>query len=82
MRLAVTGPHAVTWHLVAGGGQWEFRSESGTRVVAGLSMTTDQAWRLLTNNLTPDEAAGLGTSGDPRILEVILGTRGIIGSPK
>jgi uncharacterized protein (TIGR03083 family) len=82
VRLAVTGPHAVTWHLVAGGGQWEFRSESGTQVVAGLSMTTDQAWRLLTNNLTPDEAAGLGTSGDPRILEVILGTRGIIGSPK
>ncbi|HEX3839673.1 MAG TPA: maleylpyruvate isomerase family mycothiol-dependent enzyme [Acidimicrobiales bacterium] len=80
--VAITGPDPVTWNLVAGGSRWEFRSEPGARVVACLSMTTDQAWRLLTNNLVAKEVDRLETSGNPRILEVILATRAIIGSPQ
>lgn len=80
--LAITGPYAATWYLVATGEGWEFRSEPGPRVVASLSMTTEQAWRLLTNNLAEGERARLGNAGDPRVLEVILRTRAIIGSPK
>jgi hypothetical protein len=45
-------------------------------------MTTEQAWRLLTNNLPEGERARLGNSGDPRVLDLILRTRAIIGSPE
>ena len=45
-------------------------------------MTTDQAWRLLTNNLAADEQAGLRLSGEDTIIDVIRRTRAIVGSPK
>jgi uncharacterized protein (TIGR03083 family) len=80
--IAISGSYEVTWRLVATEAGWEFRSEPGERMVATLSMTTDQAWRLLTNNLAADEKARLGTTGDPRILGVVLRTRAIIGSPQ
>jgi uncharacterized protein (TIGR03083 family) len=77
----ITGPYAATWHLVATESGWDFPTMPGTKVVASLSLTTDQAWRLLSNNLSAAEQAQLLASGDPRILEVILRTRAIIGSP-
>jgi uncharacterized protein (TIGR03083 family) len=80
--LAITGPAAVTWNLVVTGDDWAFRSEPGPRVVASLSLNTEQAWRLLTNNLPEDERTRLGNSGDPRVLDVILRTRAIIGTPE
>jgi len=79
--IAVTGPYAATWYLVATASGWDFSEVPGTGVVAGLSLTTDQAWRLLSNNLRAAERAQLEVSGDPRILDVIMRTRAIIGSP-
>jgi hypothetical protein len=79
--ITITGPYAATWHLVATESGWDFPTMPGTKVVASLSLTTDQAWRLLSNNLSAAEQAQLPASGDPRILEVILRTRAIIGSP-
>jgi hypothetical protein len=50
--------------------------------VARLSLTTEQAWRLLTNNLPAAAQSRLTASGDNAITGILLRTRAIIGSPK
>jgi hypothetical protein len=45
-------------------------------------MSTDEAWRLLTNNLSLERQAALRTAGDPALLEVLRSTRSILGLPK
>jgi hypothetical protein len=45
-------------------------------------MTTEQAWRLLTNNLPAAGQEGLTVSGDDAITAVLLRTRAVIGMPK
>ena len=72
----------MTWHLVATPAGWEYRDAPGTRVVATLEMTTEQAWRLLTNNLPAPERPGIAASGDETVLGILLRTRAIIGTPK
>ncbi len=47
-----------------------------------MDLSTEQAWRLLTNNLRGEASADLRTSGDETIIEVLLDTRAIIGVPK
>ena len=51
-------------------------------MVAGLSLTTEQAWRLLINNLPDAGQSRLTASGDHEITGILLRTRAIIGSPK
>jgi hypothetical protein len=51
-------------------------------VVARLSLTTEQAWRLLTNNLPAAERSRLTASGNNAATGILLGTPTIIGSPK
>ena len=82
VTIAVSGPVTRTWQLVATAAGWEYHDEPGARVVARLSLTTDQAWRLLTSNLAAAERSRLAASGDHAITGVLLRTRGIIGSPK
>jgi hypothetical protein len=91
VTIRVTGEVPRTWHLVAGGAGagdggggsgWEYRDEPGARAVATLTMTTGQAWRLLTNNLPYAAAAGLATTGDEEVLGILLHARAIIGTPK
>jgi uncharacterized protein (TIGR03083 family) len=60
VTISVTGPVTRTWHLVAGEAGWAYRGQPGEHAAASLTMTTDQAWRLLTNNLP---AAGEGPAG-------------------
>jgi hypothetical protein len=45
-------------------------------------MTTDQAWRLLSNNLPGADQRGLDLVGDETIAAILVGTRAIIGAPK
>ena len=80
VTIAVSGPVTRTWHLVATAAGWQYRDEPGARQAAQLSLTTEQAWRLLTNNLPTAER--LSTAGDHAIIGVLLSTRAIIGSPK
>ena len=82
VSIDISGSVTAKWHLVAAPAGWDFRSEPGSRVAASLSMTTDEAWRLLTNNLAVDSQAQLHVSGEARIVEVIRRTRAIIGSPR
>jgi uncharacterized protein (TIGR03083 family) len=82
VTMSVSGPVAVTWQLVAATTGWEYREEPGPRVVASLGMTTEQAWRLLTNNRPAAERPGLTASGDETVIGVLQATRAIIGAPK
>jgi uncharacterized protein (TIGR03083 family) len=82
VTLAVTGPVTKTWHLVAAGTGWRFEDQPGTRVAASLAMSTEDAWRLLTNNLPVGRRSELTASGDSAIIETLLLTRAIIGAPK
>jgi uncharacterized protein (TIGR03083 family) len=80
VKILIGGPVSATWHLVSTEAGWDFRSQPGPRLVATLSMTTDEAWRLLTNNLPADDNARLELTGEPAVVDVIRRTRAIIGS--
>ena len=82
VTLAVTGPVTETWRLVAAGTGWRFDDQPGTRTVASLAMSTEDAWRLLTNNLPAGRRSDLAVSGDGAITDILLRTRAIIGEPK
>lgn len=82
VRITITGPVAETWFLVGSGGNWDIRVEPGPSTVATLSMTTDQAWRILSNNLEHDGRSDIDLTGDQRIVDVLRNTRAIIGEPK
>jgi uncharacterized protein (TIGR03083 family) len=82
VTIFVTGPVTATWHLVAAAAGWEYRDGPGPRVVATLEMTTEQAWRLLTNNLPAAGRPSVAASGDETVLGILLQTRAIIGTPK
>ena len=82
VTLTVTGPVVRTWHLVAADGGWQFGDEPGSRLAASLTLSTDQAWRLLTNNLPAGRLAALTVSGDAAVTGILLRTRAMIGAPK
>lgn len=82
ITISIDGPVTLTWYLVAAPAGWEYRDGPGPRVVASLDMTTEQAWRLLTNNLPAAERSGIAASGDKTVLGILLRTRAIIGTPK
>jgi hypothetical protein len=82
--VAVTGPEVeVTWNLVSTQDVWAFRAAAVDQPpTAQVHVTTDQAWRLLTNNLHPSRHGQPRSSGDGEIIETLLRTRAIIGKPK
>jgi uncharacterized protein (TIGR03083 family) len=82
VTISVSGPVARTWFLVAAPDGWEFREQPGTRGVAAMSTSTEQAWRLLTNNLPATERSRITAAGDAAILAVLDRTRAIIGFPR
>jgi uncharacterized protein (TIGR03083 family) len=81
ITIEISGSVSATWHLVASEDGWTFATTPGNQV-ATVVMTTDEAWRLLTNNLPPLRREALITSGDSVLLEVLGKTRAILGSPK
>ena len=83
VTITVTGPVARTWHLVAADdGGWQFGDEPGPRLAASLTLSTDQAWRLLTNNLPAGSRAAAEASGAAAVTAVVLRTRAVIGVSK
>src|SRR5262249_44622885 len=81
VTIAVTGPVTRSWHLVAGPAGWAYRSQPGPRAAASLTVTTEQARRLLTSNLPAAEKDQLALAGDDAVTSVLLRTRAIIGTP-
>jgi hypothetical protein len=47
-----------------------------------MSLSGEQAWRLLTNNYDTTVHGSLETAGDPDLITTLLLTRAIIGTPK
>jgi uncharacterized protein (TIGR03083 family) len=82
VTISISGPVAVTWQLVATPAGWDYREEPGPQVVASLDMTTEQAWRLLTNNLPAAERGGLTAAGDETLIGLLYQARAVIGTPK
>jgi uncharacterized protein (TIGR03083 family) len=82
VTISVIGPEVqARWDLVSAGETWEFQpGHAGP--CAELRMTTEQAWRLLTNNFDRDLHGQLAAVGDPEIIGVLRRTRAIIGTPK
>jgi uncharacterized protein (TIGR03083 family) len=81
VAIAIHGPVTRAWHLVAAEYGWQFRDRPGSRAIADLTLSTEQAWRLLTNNL-PAAQASLQAWGESSITDVLLHTRAIVGTPK
>jgi uncharacterized protein (TIGR03083 family) len=81
VTIEINGEVMATWILVAREAGWEFSEQPTTRVVATMQLDTDQAWRLLTNNLPPDEQIAVEARGDASIVRALMRTRAIIGHP-
>ena len=79
VTITISGPVTRTWHLVAQPDGWQYRPAIGSRIVATFALTTEQAWRLLSNNLRAREQAELPASGDELVIDVLRRARAIIG---
>lgn len=82
VTITITGPVTKIWRLVAAESGWQFADQPGSRRAASLAMSTEQAWRLLTNNLPAVRQTDLATSGDGAITGILLRSRAIVGAPK
>lgn len=83
VTVAITGPEVVDrWTVVFDGVGWQFAARTDVAPAAGIEVTTDQSWRLLTNNLDAAEHGSPSAFGDEDITDVLLRTRAIIGHPK
>jgi uncharacterized protein (TIGR03083 family) len=80
--VSVHGPVSRRWYLVTGPGGWNFQPQPEGRVLASMALTTDSAWRLLTNNLSGGQQCAITESGSPAVLHVLRRTRAIIGTPQ
>ncbi len=81
VTIRITGPVTRTWHLVSDPDGWRYRPEPGSHIVATMDLTTEQAWRVLTNNFPTEQHQSLVTSADRTITDTLLRTRAIIGAP-
>jgi uncharacterized protein (TIGR03083 family) len=81
--IGVTGPEVeLGWSLVTDGETWRFVSVPEDEPETHLAVTTEQAWRLLTNNYDEDVHGAPVMSGDGDIIRTLLLTRAIVGTPK
>ena len=80
MAITVEGEVERRWYLRSNGTGWEFSVSVGIEIAA-LRMTTDQAWRLLTNNLAPAAQRDLEFTGTRRLSTSCVEQRAIIGTP-
>jgi hypothetical protein len=72
---------SATWALVAGATGWEFADRPTAHIVGAMRLDADQAWRLLTNNLPPEQHDSLDVRGTDEIVRTLRRTRAIIGAP-
>ena len=81
LTISIKGSVSARWHLLAGRDGWRFTSDPGN-VVASIELTTDDAWRLLTNNLPLEARRSIRHTGATRLVDTALNTRAIIGDPQ
>jgi uncharacterized protein (TIGR03083 family) len=81
VTIDVEGDVTASWTLVASTAGWAFADAPTARVVATMRLDADQAWRLLTNNLPPEQHGALDVRGTDEIVQALRRTRAIIGAP-
>lgn len=81
VEIVITEPFRRTWRLVTGDDGWMFAEDAAATPSAVVSLTAEQAWRLLTNNYDTGAHGPIRTSGDAALIEIVLRTRAIIGTP-
>jgi uncharacterized protein (TIGR03083 family) len=81
VHITVGEPVDEQWSLASHDGTWEFTESPPEHVIARASLTAEETWRLLTNNLT-QPSSDLDVAGDEHVVAVILTTRAIIGHSK
>jgi uncharacterized protein (TIGR03083 family) len=74
----IRGPVDRSWRWESTGSAWK-ASDGDAKTV--LTMTTAQAWRLLTNGLEPKHWPEVSPSADTAIARTLARTRAILGSP-
>jgi uncharacterized protein (TIGR03083 family) len=79
--IEMSGTAGGDWVLSLVDGYWDFVSAPVGEVVGRMRLGSDEAWRLLTNNMALEEQSQLDVQGDPDVVEVLLSTRSIIGRP-
>lgn len=83
IEIAVVGDNrSQTWHLVTDGVAWHFDEGEEGEPLARVVLSVEQAWRLLTNNYTLAAHGPIGVEGDQALIDVLLRTRAIIGTPR
>jgi hypothetical protein len=80
--ITISGEVNLRWTIVSDGVSWAFQAAPGDSLAAELRLTSDQVWRLLSNNFEPGLHGEIGASGDPKIVHALLRTRAIIGTAK
>jgi uncharacterized protein (TIGR03083 family) len=81
VEISISGELDRLWRLARRPGGWAFADDVGSPS-ATMSMTSEQAWRLLTNNYDPSAHGRLQPRGDSVVIDVLLRTRAIIGTPR
>ena len=78
----VDGQIGERWTLACNGTGWAFDDAPATVWLASLSLSGEQAWRLLTNNYDPATHGTFRAAGEPDIVATLTKTRAIVGTPK
>ncbi len=73
-------PLAGTWRLAFDGHEWSFTDRGDGNPPTLVSMTAEQAWRLLSNNYRADSHGAIRTAGDPATIALIMRTRAVLGA--
>jgi uncharacterized protein (TIGR03083 family) len=73
VHLTIRGEAGCTWIVRRGDEGWHFGSDRGTEPFAAVAIDQDDAWRLFTRGLSPDEVRPrIEQRGDPAAIEAML----------
>ena len=79
LTLEVSGPAGGTWTLERTGGVWRLMAGAPDTPSARAAISDDEAWRLLFNGLSADEArAAVRVTGDAALAGPLLDARSIV----
>lgn len=78
VRLVVEGDGGGTWSILSTGTGWELGGNVGGPPDSTVRVSTDEAWRLLYNALSPAQVAQIRVEGDERWVKPLLGARSVM----
>lgn len=78
VQVAIEGAGGGRWSVVCDGSSWGLREGPVDDAVATIRLSTDQAWRLLYNALTPEQLSAIRIEGDARWARPLLAARSVM----